>query len=511
MITVVNKFLGTVTLSLLPLLAIAQIDTPAIQEWQEAISDGYDINDAEADGTTLLMRAIHERNTPLAELLIESGADVTVVNRYGMTALMLAARRGSGVIARKLLDVGANPNTMNLEGESALMSAARAGSVEVINALLEGSPHFLGRSANPDMKDGWKGQTALMWAAGLGHTDAALALLAGGADINLKSTVINIAPVDPKYYQGGFVYTDIPKGRMTALLFATREGKMDTVNVLIDAGADINAVDNEGTNALILATLNGHLDIAGRLLDSGADPDIADRWGRTALFVATDLNTMDANPRPTPMPLDTLNPVDIVRLALNKGANPAPELQSSLPAWMVVGAAHNGILNKGATPFFRAAMSGDLEIMRMLVDAGADPMKGTEEREGMAMGGNMRPSNGGTTPFMVAAGVGWRQGLSRGREADALTALEWLINEYGMDINAINQSGETALHGASYRGSIEIARWLIDHGADFNLTNARDMTPLDIALGNPEFRLEPNPEFAEFLREYSEENSVAAN
>lgn len=474
-----------------------------LQDWRDAIADGYDINTPEADGTTLLMRAIHERNNPLAQLLIESGADIHAVNRYGMTPLMLAARRGSGDIARLLLDGGANPNTLNLEGESALMSAARIGSVDVINALLEGSEYYLGRGADPDAKDGWKGQTALMWAAGLGHTDAVKALLAGGADINIKSTVINVAPVDPAYYQGGFVYTNIPKGRLTALLFAVREGHMETVKTLIDAGADINVVDNEGSNALVLATLNGHLDIAGLLLEAGADPNIADRWGRTVLFVATDLNTMDANPRPTPMPLDTLKPVDIVRLALAKGADPAPELSSGLPPWMVVGATHNPILNKGATPFFRAAMSGDLAIMDLLLDAGADPLKGTDEREGRGMGDNIIPSNGGTTPFMVAAGVSWRPGLSRGREVDAITTMDRLLNNYAVDINAANQSGDTPLHGAVTRGSRGIIQWLFDHGADLTLKNHRDMTPLDVALGNPEFGIEPNPPIAELLRQLS--------
>ena len=305
-----------------------------LQNWRDAIADGYDINSAEVDGTTLLMRAIHERNTPLASLLIESDADVTATNRYGMTALILAARRGNAEIVRQLLDAGANPNTINLEGESVLMAAARTGDVETINALLEGSGHYLGLAADPNAKDGWKGQTALMWAAGMGHTDAVRALIAGGARIDEESTVINIAPVDPDYYQGGFVYTNIPKGRMTALLFATREGHLDTVKALIDAGANVDAVDNEGTNALVLATLNGHLDVAGLLLEAGADPNISDRWGRNVLFVATDLNTMDANPRPTPMPLDKLKPVDIVRLALAKGADPSwPWKAACPPGW----------------------------------------------------------------------------------------------------------------------------------------------------------------------------------
>ena len=487
-------------LAAMPLSFAASGDAPDnLQNWHDANADGYDINSAEVDGTTLLMRAIHERNTPLARLLIESGADVTITNRYGITALILAARRGNAEIVRGLLDAGANPNTINLEGESVLMAAARTGSVETINALMEGSEHYLGLAADPNAKDGWKGQTALMWAAGRGHTAAVKALLAGGARIDEESTVINIAPVDPEYYQGGFVYTNIPKGRMTALLFATREGHLDTVKALIAAGADINAVDNEGTSALVLATLNGHLDIAGLLLEAGADPDISDRWGRNLLFVATDLNTMDANPRPTPMPLDTLKPVDIVRLALAKGADPALALESGLPPWMVVGATHNPILNKGSTPFFRAAMSGDLAIMRMLIDAGADPMKGTDEREAMGMGGNMRTSNGGTTPFMVAAGVSWREGLSRGREADALTTLKFLLNDYDPDINATNQSGDTALHGAVTRGSAMIIEWLLEQGSDISLKNARDMTPLDIAMGNPEFGIEPNLAIADLL------------
>jgi hypothetical protein len=144
-------------------------------------------------------------------------------------------------------------------------------------------------------------------------------------------------------------------------------------------------------------------------------------------------------------------------------------------------------------------MSGDLEIMHMLIAAGADPLLATAERPGVGIGENVRPSNGMTSPFMVAAGVGWRPGVSRGREADAIITLTMLLEDYGADINAANQSGDTALHGAVNRGSAAIVEFLVAHGADMNARNARDLTPYNIAQGQVELTIEPNPALAALL------------
>lgn len=460
--------------------------------------------DVQIDGTTPLMQAIYNRNTDARVIaaLIDAGANISASNRYGVTPIFLAARRGNSEIMRLLLNAGANPRSTNPESETVLMTAAKTGNAEILEMLLSGTPELtLFAAADPNAIEGWKGQTALMWAAALGHTEAVNILVAHGADINQHSAFINIATVDSNHFQGGFVYSRLPKGRMTALHFAVRQGQFESVKTLIELGADIDILEDNGVTPLIMATINGHMDIAGFLLNSGADPNISDKWGRTVLFVATDMHTIDANPRPAPLLIDTLTSVDIVKLALAKGAEPNPLLTTALPAWVTIGGDHNPILQEGSTPFFRSVMSGDLELMSILIEAGADPTLGTVKREGRKNGdGEITPSNGDITPFMAAAGVGWRPTLSRGREKDAITTMKLLMNEYDADINATNQYGTTALHGAVMRASEPIIRFLAENGANFDAKDHRGLTPLNLAEGQPEFSIDPNDMITELIQ-----------
>lgn len=462
-------------------------------------------NTTKIDGTTPLMQAIYERDTEVAFIaeLIAAGANISASNRYGVTPIFLAARRGETEVMRLLLNAGANPRSTNPESETVLMTAAKTGNAEILEMLLSGTEELtLFAAADPNAIEGWKGQTALMWAAALGHHEAVNVLVAHGADLDQHSAFINIATVDANHFQGGFVYSRLPRGRMTALHFAVRQGQYDSVKTLIELGADIDILEDDGVTPLLMATVNGHMDIAGLLLDSGADPNISDKWGRTVLFIATDMHTIDANPRPAPLLVDTLTSVDIVKLALAKGAKPGPLLTRGLPAWATIGGDHNPILQEGSTPFFRSVMSGDLELMAILIAAGADPTLGTAEREGRVNGdGETTPTNGDTSVFMAAAGVGWRPTLSRGREIDAITTMKMLMDDYGADINGANQYGTTALHGAVVRASEPIIRFLAENGANFNAEDHRGLTPLDIATGQPEFSIEPNDEIAGLLRE----------
>jgi ankyrin repeat protein len=470
---------------------------------RDMLAAGADVNAAEEDGSTILMWAIEGRQTELALELIEAGADASAVNRRGVSPIYLAARSGDAEVVEALLARGVDANTALPEGETVLMTAAKAGNADVVRALLEGGGNdLLGleNKADPNIVEGWQGQSALMWAAAGGYVDVMDLLIGAGADLDLHSQLIDAPQPNPDRLQGGFVYAKIPKGRFTALHFAARQGQLEAVRKLIDAGADLDAVDEEGTNALVLATLNGHLDVAGLLLAAGADPNVADSYGRTVLFVATDLNTIDANPRPAPKITSELKPIDIVKMALEKGADPNVELKKGLPAYLAQGGAHNPILDKGATPFLRAAMSGDLAIIDLLLTAGAKPLTATAEREPMKMGDREVPSNGRTTSLMAAAGVGWRDQLSRGRDEDAISLIGMLL-EMGADINAANQSGDTALHGAALRGSTTIIRYLVDHGADVTARNEKGWLPLDIALGQPEERIPYNEATATLLKE----------
>ena len=168
-----------------------------------------------------------------------------------------------------------------------------------------------------------------MWAAAEGHADVVAALIDAGANVDEHSDLFDAPEPHPDRLEGGFAYPQIPRGQLTALHFASRQGRLEAARTLIEAGADLNAVDEDGANALILATLNSHFDLAGMLLDAGADPNVADIYGRTVLFVAVDLDM--AGDTPETGSEDELAPIDIVKLALAKGAKADAPLSQGVP------------------------------------------------------------------------------------------------------------------------------------------------------------------------------------
>ena len=218
------------------------------------------------------------------------------------------------------------------------------------------------------------------------------------------------------------------------------------------------------------------------------------------LFMATDLNTLDHNPRPPPKMQSELSPVGLVKLALEHEAEVDIPLKSGLPKWCAQGCMHNPILVEGATALLRAAMSGDVEIVRILLEAGADPMVVTSEQERTEndIEYDLYP-DGQTTPFLAAAGVGWRDLISRGRDNDAIEVAASDVYKR-QDINQANQAGHTALHGAAYRGSTAIIQFLVDSGADLSAENGRGWTALDIAMGQLDQRIAPNQNTTALLR-----------
>ena len=263
------------------------------------LSAGADENATEADGTTLLMRAIHGGFPDIARRLIAAGAGVNATNRYGVNALYLAARGSDAASTRALLGAGASADTALPEGETALMTAAKVGSVAVVRTLLTGGADWLSLTAlndeasaniapassgygaltppppptnraNVNARESWYGQTALMWAAAEGHADIVRLLIEAGANVNAQSREVDAPESYDEWAQGSVVYAEIPRGRLTALHFAAREGQLEAAQALIDGGADLNAVDAEGTNALRYATLNDHLDVAALLREAGA-------------------------------------------------------------------------------------------------------------------------------------------------------------------------------------------------------------------------------------------------
>lgn len=439
------------------------------------IRQGVNVNEAEADGTSALVYAAHRNEVECLELLLRAGAKVNVPNDYGDTALAEAAATGNPVLIEKLLKAGADPNTSSPEGETVLMAASRTGNPAAIRLLIE-------HGAVVDRHEGWKGQTALMWAVAANHAEAAAILIAHGADISARSAAVT--PEVPRPANGNLV-SEQPKGNLTPLLFATREGAREAAALLIKPGANLNLADPDGITPLIMAIINGHYDVAAMVLEAGADPNLADRWGRTPLYAAIDMNSLEpSTTRPAPRDVNRLTGLDIARMALAHGGAPNARLKLQIPGRGIPDGP-DPLLRDGTTPFIRAAKTGDVAAMRLLIAHGADPKLTTKQ---------------GVSALMAAAGQGWRYGDSQIPEADALMGVKYCL-ELGLDVNAANEKKETALHGAADRGATRIVQYLSDNGARLDAKDDHGHTALEIAQGG-EARGHPGyPDTAALLRE----------
>ena len=417
-------------------------DTAAVRH---LLKEGADVNASRPDGFTALHWAVQSEKADIADLLIRAGATVSGPDKYGVTPLLLACTNGSVPMVDRLLESGANPNAAQAYGETVLMTCARTGALHAVKALLT-------RGADVNAKETAEGQTALMWAAAEGHAEVVQALIAGGADVHARS-------------RQGF----------TALLLTAREANLDATKVLLASGADVNEAAKDGTTALVVATVRRHTEYAKFLLNQGADPNLGP--GFTPLHWAagvwdsylTDFSNGITNENTEWSAFGGLpkaEKLDFVKALLARGADPNARTKKNPNYGMTVKGGNGNLV--GATPFLIAAQANDVAIMRELVAHGADPNLAT---------------NQGTTPLMVAAGIGHLPGMSRSTEANALEAVKLCV-ELGADVNAVNKTGDTALHGAAWRHFADsIVQYLVDHGANMNAKNKRGWTPLVIAEG----------------------------
>jgi ankyrin repeat protein len=305
-----------------------------------------------------------------------------------------------------------------------------------------------------------------MWAAAEGQAPMVRELAAHGADLNARSKV-NLwdrqvtAENRAKY---------LPLGGWTALLFAAREGHADCAKALVEAGADKDLQDPDGVNPSITAIVNGHYDVAAYLAEQGADVNLADRWGRTALWAAVDMHTLPHSGRPDPVESETVTSTDLLKVLLAHKADVNVQLVTFPPYRSMSDRGADGILTIGATPLLRAAKAGDVEVIRMLLENKADP--------------NL-PNKTGVTPVLAAAGIGSRDNDTRGRyktEAEAIESIRMLLDA-GADINAAEDRGQTALHGAGFWGWNQLVQFLADSGANLNVKDKKGLTPVDSAMG----------------------------
>lgn len=426
------------------------------------VAQKADVNVAEPDGMTALHWAVRADDLPTVQLLLRAGANVNASSRYGMTPLLFAAENGDPKIVAALLKAGANPNSALKEGQTPLMTAARTGNVDTIHLLVE-------TGAKVDAKEQWQGQTALMWAASQNNAAAVKALIALGADKNARSNLLSFPEF--KFETSGMVVTVLPRGGWTPLMYAARDGAKDAIAALAEANADLNASDPDGTTALMYAIINAHFDTAAVLIEKGADPNVADSTGTTALYSAVDMHTMGPMlSRPSPKLVDKLDASDVVRLLVQHGANINARLKRP-----IIGRHHtptgDASLGEGTTPLARAAKSNDLQLMKMLLDAGADPKLTLKDR---------------TTVLMIAAAGGAVVGAYAVAipvtEDSSIEAIKLCLDR-GVDVNAFNTNGTTAVHSAVQRGAQKVVRFLAEHGAKLDMKNKQGRTPLDIAMG----------------------------
>jgi ankyrin repeat protein len=433
-----------------------------------------DVNAPQVDGTTALHWAVRSDDIEMADLLIRAGAQLTKANRQGVTPLQLAALNGSAQMLDKLIKAGADPNApLTQYKDTALMLAARTGRSDAVKVLLESG-------AKVNEKETWGGTTALMWAASEQHPAAVKLLLEHGADANARSNFVGPANGrgfegrTPMASQSGQKIEEFASGWMTPLMFAAREGDLESARALLDAGADVNATAGDGKNALSLAIFNGNYDLASELIDRKADVNNTDTQRFTPLFWAVDRRNMETAPN---FPwMVTQDPLPLIKKLLDAGANPNALVNNTPRARMRAGSPRIVF----ASALMRAAFSGDLELVRLLLDYKADPTV---------------ISSDGETMVSAAAGLGFIQGYSKGKSAEERLAVVKLFVELGGDVNQADDYGITPLMVAGNMGDTAIIQYLVDRGADlgaYDLGKKNDgafgasvepLMPVDYAIG----------------------------
>jgi ankyrin repeat protein len=494
------------------------------------LKGGADVNAAQGDGMTALHWAAQKGDAALASMLLSAGANVRATTRLGgHTPIHLASQGGHARVVAALLASGAPADVKTSTGATPLMLAARSGSVDTATRLIE-------NGAPIDAKESTHGQTALMVAAGLDRADIVKLLLARGADASIASSVVDLnaltMPVEADPLQGQ-VRQNVPneaerrqvagwtrpyryneligaQGGLTALHFAARQGAARAVAALLDGGVPVN-LRSPGDKAtpLLVAVINGHFDIAATLVEKGADPNLVSDAGAGPLYATLNVQwaPIAAYPQPRAHLQQSRTYLELMRLLIDKGADPNQRLVKKV--WYSgYNFDQSSVDEIGATPFWRAAYAADVEAMKMLVAAGADPtittMKPMSRRfpgegPGEDKSGIPPVPVGGpnVTPLQAAAGVGYGFGFAANShhyaESGMLPAVRYLVEEAAADVNAVDADGNTAVHHAAARGDNAMILYLVSKGATVTRVNRAGQSTVDMANG-PVQRTQPYPE-----------------
>jgi ankyrin repeat protein len=413
------------------------------------------VNTPGPDGGTALYWAARGDHLGIVRLLLSAGARVDAADRYGITPLALAAINGSAPVVGALLTAGADAKGRVGDGETVLMAAARTGRVDAATLLLD-------RGADPNGREPWQEETALMWAAGENHSEMVRLLASRGAQLDARAKVLEFPKA--KVDLATMVTTALPRGGLTALMYAGRQGASAGAQALIDVKAPLNTTDPDGMTALNIAIMNAHFDTAAVLIKGGADVNIADGAGMTPLYNAVDMKHQEPFiNRPLQKATGRLSAQDVISLLLASGAN--PNLPLKTPLLMRQHTTGDASLGEGATPLMRAAKVMDAALMKQLLQHGANP--------------NLTLRNGTTVVMTVAS----RAGRPQPSEETTIDVLAALI-ERGANLTLANNTGQTPLHLAVGRGDA-IVRFLAEKGAPLDAKDSSGRTPLDVAMGVP--------------------------
>ena len=445
---------------------------------REAVRAGVqkkeNVNAPQPDGTTALHWAVELGDTEMADLLLRAGANASAANQAGARPMLVACVTGQTAMIEKLLNAGADPNlALSQTGDTALMLAARAGKVDAVQVLLD-------HGAQVNAKETWGGTTALMWAVSEKHPAVVKLLLEHGADVNVRSDFVPSAsgrgfegttPIVPPPNQS---IEEFASGWFTPLMFAAREDDLESARLLVAAGADVNAVSGDGKGALALAIFDGSYDVASFLVDSRANVNHADVQRFTPLFWAVDRRNMETAPN---FPwMVTVDPLPLIQKLLDAGAKPNASINATPRARMREGSPRIVY----ATALMRAAFSGDIEAVKLLLAHGADPHIQSSDRE---------------TSLMAACGLGFINGYHRLRDPKERLEVVKLMVDLGEDVNAADSYGITPLMDAANFGDINIVQYLIGKGADLGAhdlgkkndgqfgSSIEPLMPVDYAIG----------------------------
>ncbi|HEY2380528.1 MAG TPA: ankyrin repeat domain-containing protein [Terriglobia bacterium] len=454
---------------------------------RKLIASHADLNATSGDGSTPLLWAAHNSDLEMAGLLLKAGAKPDLPNHYGITPLLEASRTGDAEMAELFLKAGADPKRTHPEGETTLMASARAGSVPAVRLFLE-------HGVDVNAADSYQHETALMWAAAEDHLDVVDTLLKAGADPNLQAHVNSLTERKN---------ADHPTGGFTALMWAARNGYEDVVGRLVQAGADLNLKNGDGASAAMIAIYNDRFDLAKELWDFGADVNDGSLYTAVEMRDSTTDQFAFDGSRLRPNHPNTLTALDLVKLLLERGADPYKPFAGQFHSTSMPNTDRFD-----NSPFLRAAVESDVETLKVMIAHGIDidriipvppaPPKDAPPADAAAAGGRGQRGNpnAGKTPAMVTmtggrgpamtGGPGYiRSGTVPYREPGSRKPEEAfaLLVKAGANPNAKGPDGTPMLQMAAQVGNLDMIHALANAGVDFKATNKDGLTALDVVEG----------------------------